>query len=188
MADAPTLRPATPLDIRALADIYISGLNLSIPGRDLGDKLYDLERDIAPGEPGVSPPGKLWARFQDQFSKEHFWLAEAEGRVAGYITWYDPTWSEESGYKPGEITYVFVHPSFHRRGIATILLNHAKQHVLAGIKELSAVGEVILELRCLEKNLVGLKFYEREGFSRKHGAEEWIERVDEYFALMMLLK
>ncbi|KAJ7454752.1 acyl-CoA N-acyltransferase [Mycena latifolia] len=188
MGEAPILRSATPLDIRALADTFISGVNLSIPGRKLGEEFYDLERDIAPGEPGVSPPGKLWTRIQEQFSKEHIWLAEVDGRVAGYIGWYDPTWSEELGYKPGEITYLFVHPSFHGRGIGTLLLTHVKQHVAAGVND--STGEVLFELRCWEKNLVALKFYERGGFSRKHGAEgrEWMERVQDYLAVMVWLK
>lgn len=104
MADAPHLRAATPADIPALAETFISAVNFSIPGRNLGEEFYDLEPDIAPGEPGVSLPGKLWTRFQEQFSKEHIWLAELEGRVAGYIAWYGPTRSTELGYKPGEVS------------------------------------------------------------------------------------
>ncbi|KAJ7678490.1 acyl-CoA N-acyltransferase [Mycena rosella] len=186
MADTPILRAATPSDMPALADTFISGVNLSIPGRKLGEEFYALERDIAPGEPGVSDPGKLWTRFQEQFEKEHIWLAETDGRVVGYISWYDPTWSEEAGHKPGEITYLFVHPSFHGRGIGKKLLSHAKQHVEAGVNDLT--GEALLEVRCFVKNPAGLKLYERGGFVRKHGADEFHERVGEYLALLVWSK
>ncbi|KAJ6570162.1 acyl-CoA N-acyltransferase [Mycena vulgaris] len=183
------LRAATPSDIPALADTFICAVNLSIPGRKLGEEFYDLERDISPGEPGVSSPGKLWTRFHEQFSKEHVWLAEADGRVAGYIAWYDPTWSGDSGYRPGEITYLFVHPSFHMGGIGTMLLNHAKQKVAVCANNMTGIGgEVLMEVRCFAKNPGGLKFYERGGFVRKQGADEFYERVQEYLAVMVLLK
>jgi len=184
MANTPILRAAVPSDIPALADTFISGVNFSIPGRKLGEEFYHLEADIAPGEPGVSAPGKLWTRFQEQFTKEHIWLAEVDGRVAGYIAWYDPTWNEE--YKPGEITYMFCHPSFHGRGIGTMLLTHAKEHlaIVANAHGLNG-GETLLEVRCFAKNPGGLRFYERGGFVRKQGAEEWHERVQEYLALML---
>lgn len=101
---APLLRSAIPFDIPALANTFISAANFSIPGRQLGKEFYNLEVDIAPGAPGV-PPGKLWTRFQEQFSKEQIWLAEVDGKVAGYIAWYAPAWTEES-YKPGEASKI----------------------------------------------------------------------------------
>ncbi|KAJ7164021.1 acyl-CoA N-acyltransferase [Mycena crocata] len=179
------LRIATPADIPALADTFIRAVNLSIPGRKLGDEFYDLQRDIAPGDPGSSAPGKLWTRFQKQFSDEQIWLAEVDGRVAGYVSWYAPT-RHEAVYKPGEITFLFVHPSFHGRGIGTMLFNHAKQDVAS--LNLAESGEVLLEVRCFEKNPAGLRLYERGGFTRRHGAEEWHDRVQEYLALLVWLK
>ncbi|KAJ7220041.1 hypothetical protein GGX14DRAFT_559852 [Mycena pura] len=104
MSSTVQLRAATPSDIRALADTFICAVDFSVPGRKLGKEFYDLETDIAPGEPGVSSPGKLWTRFQEQFHEEHIWLAEVDGKVAAYIAWYDPTWNADSGYKPGEVS------------------------------------------------------------------------------------
>jgi hypothetical protein len=104
MAGSPHIRSATPSDIPALAETTISAANYSIPGRKLGDELFNLEWDIAPGEPGGSPPGKLRLQFEDWLSKGHIWLAELEGRVVGSIAWYGPTWDAEHGYKPGEVT------------------------------------------------------------------------------------
>lgn len=84
---------------------------------------------------------------------------------------------------------MFVHPSFHGRGIGTTLLNHAKQEVSDGVNDISGgIGRVLLEVRCFEKNPAGLKFYERAGFVRKHGADEWHERVQEYLALLVWSK
>jgi hypothetical protein len=66
----------------------------------LGDELFDLERDIAPGEPGGSPPGTLRLQFEDWLSKGHIWLAELEGRIVGSTAWYRPIWDAEHGYIP----------------------------------------------------------------------------------------
>ncbi|KAJ7510408.1 hypothetical protein B0H11DRAFT_2269783 [Mycena galericulata] len=96
------LRAATPSDIHDLADTFVSAVNYSIPGRQLGEEFYNLQADLALGESGV-PPGKLWTRFQEQFSKEQIWLAEVDGKVAGYVAWYAPVWTEGS-YKPGEVS------------------------------------------------------------------------------------
>ncbi|KAJ7769167.1 hypothetical protein DFH07DRAFT_807080 [Mycena maculata] len=91
-----------------------------------------------------------------------------------------------------QITLLFVHPSFHCHGIGAMLLDHAKQHVAVGlnINGLSGIsaGEVLLEVRCFEKNPRALKFYERGGFVRRVGAEEWREQVQEYLALLVWLK
>lgn len=104
MADVPHLRAATPSDIPALAEACISAANFSIPGRKLGEELYDLEKDISVGEPGVSPPGKLRKQFEEQLANDHIWLAEVRGRVVGSIVWYSPRRNEELGYKPGEVS------------------------------------------------------------------------------------
>ncbi|KAJ7899687.1 hypothetical protein B0H13DRAFT_1883773 [Mycena leptocephala] len=92
MAGSLHIRSAAPSDIPALAEITISAANYTIPGRKLGDELFDLERDIAPGEPGGSPPGTLRLQFEDWLSKGHIWLAELEGRVVGSTAWYRPIW------------------------------------------------------------------------------------------------
>ncbi|KAJ6536170.1 acyl-CoA N-acyltransferase [Mycena capillaripes] len=189
MASVPLIRPATASDIPALAETNISAANYSIPGRKLGEELYDLERDIAPAKPDGSSAGKLRLELEDRLSKGYIWLAELDGRVVGSIAWDDPSWTAEQGYKPGEITSMAVHPSVHSRGIGTLLLNHAKQHVAAAVKEMRGVdGEVLMQVRCFEKNPRALTFYERAGFLRRYGAEEWHEKVGEYLALLELLK
>ncbi|KAF7332897.1 GNAT family N-acetyltransferase [Mycena venus] len=188
MTNVPLLRPATASDIPALAETNISAANFSIPGRKLGEELFDLERDIAPAKPDGSPPGKLRLQLEDRLSKGHIWLAELDGQVVGSIAWDDPSWSAEQGYEPGEITSMAVHPSYHSRGIGTMLLNHAK-HVSARVKEMRGIdSEVLIQVRCFEKNPRALAFYERAGFERRHGAEEWHEKVGEYLALLELLK
>ncbi|KAJ7457195.1 acyl-CoA N-acyltransferase [Mycena galericulata] len=189
MAHEPNLRAATPEDIPALADACISAANFSIPGRKLGEELYDLHRDIASGEPGVSPPGKLRRQFQNQMDTQHLWLAEVGGKVVGSIAWYGPGWNEQLGYKPGEITSLFVHASFHDRGIGTMLLHHAKQQVAANFDNLGDKGgRVLMEVRCFEKSPRALKFYERGGFVRRVGADKWLEEVGESLALLIWIK
>ncbi|KAJ7474733.1 acyl-CoA N-acyltransferase [Mycena latifolia] len=188
MADAPHLRAATSSDIPSLAEACISAANFSIPGRNLGDELYDLERDIAPGEAGVSSPGKLWTQFQQQFAEGHIWLVEVNGGVVGAIAWYEPIWGEAE-YKPGEISSLFVRPSFHGQGIGTLLLNHAKQQVAAALRNPNDEGrEVLMEVRCFEKNPRALKFYERGGFVRDPGVKELNEMTQEYLALLLWFK
>ncbi|KAJ7620977.1 acyl-CoA N-acyltransferase, partial [Roridomyces roridus] len=180
MSATPMLRSATLQDIPALAEAMVPAANFSIPGRNLGDELYDLEKDVQEAR-GNQPPGKIRTQFEEQMKMHNVWLAEVEAGVAGGIAWRDTV-----GCTPGEILSLFVHPRFHGRGIGTLLLHHAKKHALG--HSLVTDGEVLMEVRCFEKNPRALKFYERGGFVRRESVVELVEEVGEYLALLVWLK
>jgi hypothetical protein len=92
------LRPASTDDIPALAHVFISGLNTSLPDRALADEVFVYERD-------ASPDGRLYARFAQQLKSEQVWVAEAFGRIMGYVSWTNPRTVEKDGndtYQAGE--------------------------------------------------------------------------------------
>lgn len=96
-----TIRSATPEDIPALAKVFLAGLAASLPHRDIAAEFYVYERDVA------APDGKLWKRLTKQLKEENVVLAEIEGEIVGYVTWYIPKVINEGGtmkvYKPGEV-------------------------------------------------------------------------------------
>lgn len=98
----PILRRATEADIPVLSRIFLAGLTLSLPGRDLSSQFYVYERDVAP------PDGKLYRRLSRELREEHFVVAEVDAEVAGYVTWVDPKLEneegKEAGYKRGEVS------------------------------------------------------------------------------------
>lgn len=52
----------------------------------------------------------------------------SRGRHVGYLEWYGPDDQEGGGLPPGEINMVEVHPTYRRRGVATAMLDFARQH------------------------------------------------------------
>ncbi|KAJ6489810.1 hypothetical protein C8R45DRAFT_1138580, partial [Mycena sanguinolenta] len=91
-------------DSVAVGTSPISAANFSIPGRKLGEELFDLERDIAHGEPDGPPSGKLRLQLEERLANGYIWLAELNGRVVGSIAWHDPLSDAAHGYRPGEVT------------------------------------------------------------------------------------
>jgi ribosomal protein S18 acetylase RimI-like enzyme len=78
---------------------------------------------------------------------DEVWVAESEGRVAGFI-------AGSVGDEGGEITWIYVDPSLYRRGIGRALV----EHFLARVR-----GPV--ELEVLDGN-AARDFYESLGFVR----------------------
>ena len=73
----------------------------------------------------------------------HLWVAEAGGRVAGFVALDDD-----------EITWLYVDPQRYRRGVGRALLRHA----------LDAAGPRV-EVTVLEGNPAALQLYLSEGFT-----------------------
>nr|WP_254910145.1 GNAT family N-acetyltransferase [Micromonospora sp. NBS 11-29] len=65
------------------------------------------------------PPGEDWQA----------WVAEADGRVVGWVSAYRNTQTSTPGV--GEIATLHVHPAHRRRGIGATLLDTALDHVRA---------------------------------------------------------
>lgn len=101
MADAILLRPATVHDVHNIAQIFLAGVALSLPHRNLAE-LYDYERDI------TEPDGRLWKRVTNQLTEETVICVEEAGKTVGYASWTEPkiVQDQELGaqtYQPGEV-------------------------------------------------------------------------------------
>lgn len=96
-----------------------------------------------------------WSRgaFEGELTQNamaRYLVAEVEGRVAGYAgIWLI--------FDEGHITNIAVHPSFQRRGIASLLL----ERVLSNAKA-CGIEAVTLEVR--RSNLPAQRLYEKYGF------------------------
>ena len=77
---------------------------------------------------------------------DEVWVAESEGRVAGFL-------AGSSGDEGGEITWIYVDPDLHRRGVGRALVEH-----------FVARCDGPVELEVLAGN-AALGFYEALGFT-----------------------
>lgn len=189
MPETITLRPAQQTDVPALARVFLAGVAVSLPHRNLAD-LYDYERDIS------APEGRLWVRITTQLVEERVVVAEEEGRVVGYVCWTEPKVVKADGetlYQPGEvglslaqrerrvltpriwqITFLFLDPSVHGRGLGSRLIVHVQAAALAAAQQLHRSNqlslmaqndkEVVLGVFCFTQNQPGIRAYRRRGF------------------------
>lgn len=129
------------------------------------------------GRPDTFRPG--FCRELEQILYQRFeaesWnilVAELEGQIAGFaaVEYLD---RPESPYNLARKMYHVeefgVHPAFHRRGVATALVEYMKQ-------DAAQRGYPRLELDMWEFNQGALAFYENVGFTtyRRH-MELWVE-------------
>jgi len=109
-------------------------------------------------EPGERAPtaGELRAQAGPQ---QRFFVAELDGRLAGYIRVKPATTLRENAHVLG-IVGLDVGPGDRRQGVGSALLAAAEPHARArGARKLS--------LRVLGTNETALRLYERHGFRRE---------------------
>lgn len=91
------------------------------------------------------------------------WVAEAEGRLAGYLLAVF-VFSLEHGGLMAEIDEVFVSAEFRSAGLGSLLVTRAE-------RDLAERGMVRLQLQLGMQNESARRFYQRHGFLRRAGYE-----------------
>ena len=99
--------------------------------------------------------------FDDKLS-----VAEMEGVVRGFVA-----------FGEDELTWLYVEPSFYRRGLGRALVQHAAAN---------AAGEMQIDL--LEGNAPALKLYESEGFTVDKRVEGQLIGNEDFAASGLTLK
>ncbi len=133
-----SLRPARPEDAAAIAVIHRQAMRISLP---FLPELHTADED-------------LWFVREKLMVENEVWVAEADGRVAGYIAFH-----------PGWIEHLFVHPDQQGRGLGPTLLAKALED---GAER---------RLWTFQQNSRARAFYEARGFVAEeftdgHGNEE----------------
>ncbi|HZG55711.1 GNAT family N-acetyltransferase [Paenibacillus sp.] len=95
------------------------------------------------------------------------WVADVDGRLAGYIVYRPPTRMESNAHV-AELA-IAVHPDFQGRGVGRLLVETA-------CREAKAEGKRKLSLRVMSTNEQAIRFYEKLGF-REQG-----RLVEEFYA------
>ncbi len=116
--------------------------------RSLAAPCYSPEQIVAwaPVPPDV-------ARWQERLSRLHTIVAESDGVLAGFASYTDD----------GYLDFLFTHPTFARRGVATSLY----QRVEAALRAISAPRVTT------HASLAARPFFDRHGFQLE--AEECVE-------------
>jgi GNAT superfamily N-acetyltransferase len=91
------------------------------------------------------------------------WVAEADGRLAGYLLAVF-VFSLEHGGLMAEIDEVFVSDEFRSAGLGSLLVTRAE-------RDLAERGMVRLQLQLGVRNEGARRFYQRHGFLRRAGYE-----------------
>jgi GNAT superfamily N-acetyltransferase len=91
------------------------------------------------------------------------WVAEADGRLAGYLLAVF-VFSLEHGGLMAEIDEVFVPDEFRSAGLGSLLVTRAE-------RDLAERGMVRLQLQLGVRNEGARRFYQRHGFLRRAGYE-----------------
>jgi GNAT superfamily N-acetyltransferase len=91
------------------------------------------------------------------------WVAEADGRLAGYLLAVF-VFSLEHGGLMAEIDEVFVSDAFRSAGLGSLLVTRAE-------RDLAERGMVRLQLQLGVHNESARRFYQRHGFLRRAGYE-----------------
>lgn len=145
------IRPATQVDIPAIAALHIAGWKGAYGG--LVDQAY---LDALSVEQRI----KDWQGWMAAGESEVF-LAEEEGRPAGFVV-IGRTKTPPPGSSPirpshsGEIYALYLDPDFWRKGIGTALIKHAA-------RELKARKHSTICLWVLDGNARAKAFYEKMG-------------------------
>lgn len=141
-----SIRPATPADIAGIAALAQRYWEFeSIAGFDHARIAALLEQLLRAPERGAC------------------WVAEADGRLQGYLVAVFML-SLEHGGLMAEIDEVFVTQDSRSGGLGSRLVETAQ-------RELAARGLVRLQLQLGVDNEGARRFYERHGFSRRAGYE-----------------
>jgi putative acetyltransferase len=135
-------RPYESTDLPSVMEIYTASI------RSLAASYYSPEQ-IAAWAP--IPPDA--ARWQERLSHLHTIVAESDGGLAGFASY------THDGY----LDFLFTHPTFARRGVATRLY----QRVESALRTVSAPRVTT------HASLAARPFFDRHGFQLD--AEEWVE-------------
>lgn len=168
-ADA-TLRPATPDDALAIAELY------QIAAEGVADYMWQGYRDQFPDLSLVEIGAAWFAQDNDDFSYSNCLMAQVDGSIAGMsMTFlmktmpeplpddFDPVMRpyvelEENG--SFYVCAVGVYENFRNRGIGTALMDHAEQRA-------RTEGCLSMSLLVFDANDDAKRLYERLGFRVK---------------------
>ena len=105
----------------------------------------------------------LLAQILSEPQRGACWVAEAHGRLSGYLLAVF-MFSLEHGGLMAEIDEVFVSDEFRSAGLGSLLVTRAE-------RDLAERGMVRLQLQLAVHNGSARRFYERHGFRRRAGYE-----------------
>jgi ribosomal protein S18 acetylase RimI-like enzyme len=132
------------------------------------------------GFPSVFSAGRGVRFFTADNPPDAHLVAEAAGRVVGYVRLKPPTHLPENAHVI-QVQGLAVHPAARRRGIAEMLLAAAEQRVRdQGMRKLS--------LRVLSTNQAAISLYERLGFAREGELREEFLINGRYVADVLMAK
>ncbi len=100
----------------------------------------DLPLVLATDHPRADPGRRDFLRTA--IEQQHCWLAEAEGRAAGYVV------ADESFFGYPFIALVMVAPTFRRGGVATALMRHVEA-LFSGRKLFTSSNESNVPMQAL---------------------------------------
>ncbi len=129
-------------DLPGVIEIYTSSIRI------LAAPYYSPEQLAA-----WAPVPADVARWQKRLSHLHTIVAESEGVLAGFASYTDD----------GYLDFLFTHPAFARRGVATRLYQRVE----------SALREINARRVTTHASLAARPFFDRHGFQL--GAEECVE-------------
>ena len=148
-------RPYESTDLPSVMEIYTASI------RSLAASYYSPEQ-IAAWAP--VPPDA--ARWQERLSHLHIIVAESDGGLVGFASY------THDGY----LDFLFTHPTFARRGVATRLY----QRVELALRTVRAPRVTT------HASLAARPFFDRHGFQLD--AEEWIECRGAYLRRFVMHK
>jgi GNAT superfamily N-acetyltransferase len=125
----------------------------------------ELHHGVLPGVPSIRPLADSWERRQQRYrdwladGRGHLFLAERDGRVAGYLmlTISDPPESWDVGSRAGEVETMSVLESERSTGVGAALMD-------AALETAAAAGVRAIGVGVVHSNVDGIRFYERAGF------------------------
>ncbi len=123
-----SIRSYASADLCACAEVLLDGWPAAFPGAGL------------PDDPATA--------FRDGTAGERLWVAEVDGRVAGFVS----LWTADPF-----VHYLFVSEQARGRGLGAALLARAVA---------AATGRV--RLKCRLDNPAACRFYDRKGWQRLH--------------------
>jgi GNAT superfamily N-acetyltransferase len=135
----PTLRPAGPADVRAIAEFQTRAWRTTYRGLVPQDYLDRMDADVREAR---------WGRRLRTVSRR-IALAETDGAVLGVVSWGRAP--AEDGLPALELKSLYVDPARHGTGLAATLLEFA-------------IGGADAQLWCYEANPRARAFYAKHGF------------------------
>lgn len=144
------VRPATPTDVRAIADIHVSSWQVAYRGQVPDAFLDGLS---------VDRRSSAWTDILDSTawpSTGAFVAEDDDGTIVGFAH-ISPSRDDDAGADVGEVTSIYVSPKAWRRGVGRMLLN-------AACTSFRSAGFTRATLWVLDTNDRARRFYERMGW------------------------